>query len=91
MRHSHLNKRKAFAFIADEISAGRQPTDAQLMELCTFSQEDHAKTLLADLADEGAIQVSWDGTERTISIGPRERAKAAPAPRPVPSLSLIHI
>lgn len=85
MRHSHLNKRKAFDFIATELEQGRQVSDQQLQDLCCFFEREHVKTLLADLADEGAISVTWDGPVRTIALGPKERAKVH-APRPVPTI-----
>lgn len=85
MRHSHFNKRKAFDFIATELEQGRQVSDQQLQDLCCFFEREHVKTLLADLADEGAISVTWDGPVRTIALGPKERGKVH-APRPVPTI-----
>lgn len=85
MRHSHLNKRKAFDFIATELEQGRQVSDQQLMELCGLFEREQIKTLLADLADEGAISVSWDGPVRTIALGPRETKKPISV-RPTPTI-----
>lgn len=85
MRHSHLNKRKAFDFIATELEQGRQVSDQQLMELCGLFEREQIKTLLADLADEGAITVSWDGPLRTIALGPRETKKHTSV-RPTPTI-----
>lgn len=86
MAHSHLNKRKAFEFIALTIERGEQPTDQQIMDLCGFWDVELARTLLADLADEGAIRMSFAGGARTIALGPKEQAKAAPVARPIPSI-----
>lgn len=86
MAHSHLNKRKAFAFIAEELAAGRQPTDAQIMDLCSLVTVEQARTLLADLADEGAIALSFADGVRMVALGPKERTKAGPSPVPIPSV-----
>ncbi|GEM72036.1 hypothetical protein SAQ01S_18020 [Sphingomonas aquatilis NBRC 16722] len=59
------------------------PTDAEIMERYGFTSPEHARTLLAELADAGKITIRGYGADRVIVLG-RVRAAVAPLPRVVP-------
>lgn len=55
------------------------PTDDEIVYRFNLNGVVSARTLLADLAEEGAISVHWNAPGRPITLGAKERAKLDPA------------
>lgn len=59
-----------------EASGSDMPTDEAIMDRFAFTSLEQARTLLADLSDEGRIRISYHGDHRQISTD-----RPAPTPR----------
>ncbi|TVV75567.1 hypothetical protein [Sphingomonas solaris] len=85
MTHSRANKQKLLAWITHAIEHGEPlPTDAQVADEYGFRSTELARTLLADLADEGKLTVRTTGGVREITLG-RRAPGAIQAARPLPT------
>ncbi len=88
MAHAKLHRQQMLDWI-ERCLDGDVPTpdDAAICAAFGFLSTEHARTLLAELADAGKITVKGGyGPDRQILLG-RVRAGAVPAPRPVPSIT----
>jgi hypothetical protein len=82
MKHSAMNKGVMFDWIQTAIDrCDALPTDEQIMDRFGFGTPELARTLLADLADEGKIKIRGTGLARTIELA-RYRAPGAPVEDP---------
>ena len=64
------------------------PTDAEIMERYGFASAEHARTLLAELADAGKITIRGYGADRVILLG-RVKSAVVPAPRAAPAVRKV--
>ena len=88
MAHAKLHRQQMLDWI-ERCLDGDVPTpdDAAICDKFGFTSAEHARTLLAELADAGKITVQGGyGPDRRILLG-RVRPGAVPAPRPVPSIA----
>lgn len=87
MAHAKLHRQQMLDWIercADDGIA--MPSDAAICDLFGFSSTEHARTLLAELAEAGKITVQGGyGPDRQICLG-RVKSGAAPLPRPAPCI-----
>jgi len=64
----------------------RMPTDDEIADRFNLNGVVSARTLLADLCDEGAIRVRWNQPGRPIELGPKERTPLVAA---MPNLAMV--
>lgn len=88
MAHAKLHRQQMLDWIERCLGEGAgTPDDAAICETFGFTSAEHARTLLAELADAGKITVQGGyGPDRRILLG-RVRPGAAPVVRPVPSIT----
>jgi hypothetical protein len=87
LRHRQIDRLSLRDWIRDQIEAGQPtPTDAEIMERFGFEHPEQARTLLADLSDQGLITIFGTGADREILLGRVRPSQRAAAPRPVPSV-----
>jgi len=85
MAHAKINLSRMFDWIERSIELDvAQPTDADIMQRFGFDNPEHARTLLAELADSGRITIKGYGETRAISLG-RTKSALQPAARPTPA------
>jgi len=85
MAHAKINLSRMFDWIERNIEMDvAQPTDADIMQLFGFDNPEHARTLLAELADSGRITIKGYGETRVITLG-RTKSALEPAARPMPA------
>jgi len=85
MAHAKINLSRMFDWIERNIELDvAQPTDADIMQRFGFDNPEHARTLLAELADSGRITIKGYGETRAISLG-RTKSALEPAARPMPA------
>ncbi|WP_455156085.1 hypothetical protein [Sphingomonas zeae] len=88
MAHAKLHRQQMLDWIERSIDQGApMPDDAAICHAFGFTSAEHARTLLAELADAGKITVKGGyGPDRQILLG-RVRAGVAAMARPVPSIT----
>lgn len=87
MAHARLHRQQMLDWIERCIDQGAaMPDDAAICDVFGFTSAEHARTLLAELADAGKITVQGGyGPDRQIRLG-RVKSGGAPLPRPMPSI-----
>lgn len=87
MAHARLHRQQMLEWIERCIDQGAaMPDDAAICDVFGFASAEHARTLLAELADVGKITVQGGyGRDRQIWLG-RVKPGAVPLPRPMPSI-----
>lgn len=83
-QHTSNNRLRMLHWLRECEDAGEPfPTDAMIIDRFCFTSREDARTLLADLADRGAISIAYNGSERTITLGKRQRTACASRARPL--------
>lgn len=87
MGHAKIHRQQMLDWIERCANEGvAVPDDAAICHAFGFSSTEHARTLLAELADAGSITVQGGyGADRRILLG-RVRSGASTAARPMPSV-----
>jgi len=78
--HTQFNLARMLSWIELAVETGAlAPSDAEICDLFDFTSTEQARTLLADLADQGKIRIDWKAEPRTISLGGKTASAFAPA------------
>lgn len=80
MTHARIVKAQMVDWIRNCVEMDLpSPTDDEIIDKFNLHGPASARSLLADLSEEGAITVSWNVPGRPISLGPKEKARFEPA------------
>jgi hypothetical protein len=80
MAHAKINLQRMLDWIVASVDAGgAQMTDAEICERFGFSSTEHARTLLAELSDQGKIRIDWRAQPRMIVLGAKGGSTFSPA------------
>ncbi|WP_203310478.1 hypothetical protein [Sphingomonas beigongshangi] len=70
MSHTQFNLARMLSWIELTVETGDPaPSDAEICELFNFTSTEKARTLLAELADQGKIRIDWKAEPRAITLG----------------------
>lgn len=80
MTHARIVKSQMVDWIRNCVEMDLpSPTDDEIIDKFNLHGPTSARSLLADLSEEGAITVSWNAPGRPIALGPKEKARFEPA------------
>lgn len=80
MAHSRINQNALFDWIERNLAADQSaPGDDEIVERFGFTSREQARTLLADLADQGRIAINWNDDGRTVTLGRKGGGGFTPA------------
>lgn len=86
MAHSRINQNAMFDWIERCLAEDAPlPDDDAIMERFTLHSREQARTILADLADQGRITIRWRDGGRTIALG-RQKSDFSPVRLVAPSV-----
>lgn len=79
MAHAKINLQRMLGWIEDCIDDGSaSPTDHEICDLFGFDSTEQARTLLAELTDQGKISIDWKAEPRVITLGPKTPSALQP-------------